>query len=115
MKIVLVCGGRDYKDKVKVFDTLDSVLIKYQELMIVTGSARGADLLAEEWAKSREIPYMGFPAMWKKYGKSAGMIRNKFMLETSKASAVIAFSGGIGTAGMIGLARKARISVWEVK
>ena len=53
--IVLVCGGRDFTDRDLLFATMDRVLAKYPDgLMIVQGAAKGADLLAEGWCKSRQ-------------------------------------------------------------
>jgi hypothetical protein len=119
---VLVCGGRDYGvawnahlNKV-VVDTqavhkLHSVLgdIKVPEncvLVIVHGAARGADSLAADWAKSKNIRDMPFPADWS--GRSGGIDRNIQMLEEAEPDLVIAFPGGRGTAHMVGLARSTR-------
>lgn len=96
---VIVTGGRDYEDKAAVFATLDRVLAKYgDELVIITGSCpTGADLFAEQWAKSRAVEYMGFPARWKRLDKAAGRERNTRMRDKTKPDAGIAFPGGTGT------------------
>lgn len=113
--IVLVCGGRDFSDRNLVFSTLDKVLAKYPDgLMIVHGAAKGADLLAEEWCKSREVMYVGVPARWKKYGKPAGPHRNKIMRDLWEPKACIAFPGGDGTRGMIGLMKEVGVEPWLV-
>jgi hypothetical protein len=120
---VLVCGGRDFADKSLVDATLDKVFAKYgDELVIVTGAQRkrvgeryvGADYLAEEWAKSREVPYMGFPAQWTKMGKAAGPERNRRMRDEAKPDACVAFEGGTGTAGMCQLMEEIGIKPWKV-
>lgn len=113
--IVLVCGGRDFNDKDLLYSTLDKVLAKYSEnLVILHGSAKGADLMAEDWAKEREVVYFGVPAKWKKYGKPAGMQRNRNMRDVFKPKACIAFRGNVGTRGMIGLMRENGIEPWIV-
>ena len=45
--IVLVCGGRDFADRDLVYRTMDKVLDKYPDgLLVVTGAAPGADAIA---------------------------------------------------------------------
>ncbi len=113
--IVLVCGGRDFTDETLVFSTLDKVRAKYDAgLVIVHGAAKGADLLAEKWCKSRQVMYIGVPAEWDKYGKSAGMQRNMVMRDVWRPKACIAFKGGIGTRGMIKLMREVGVEPWMV-
>ena len=113
--IVLVCGGRDFTDRQLVFDTLDRVRSKYPDnLVVVHGAAKGADLLAEEWCKSRQVMYVGVPAQWDKYGKAAGMQRNRVMRDVWQPKACIAFKGGTGTRGMIKLMEEVGVKVWMV-
>lgn len=100
---VLVCGGRDYLDKAVVYDTL----INIQPTEICQGGANGADFLAKQWAENWNIPCKEFRANWKKYGKAAGPIRNKQMLEEFDPDLVLAFPGGSGTQNMISLAKAA--------
>lgn len=111
--LLLVCGGRDYADRDRVFATLDSVLVKYPNLTVIHGAARGADLLAEEWAKSRERPYIGVPARWAERGDRAGPERNTIMLHYLP-HAVVAFRGGAGTENMCTQAEAAGLKVWRV-
>lgn len=112
---VLVCGGRDFADRDLLFATLDKVLAKYGDgLVIVHGAARGADLMAEEWAKSREVEYMGFPARWHRLAKKAGRERNTRMRDKAAPEACVAFAGGDGTAMMVGLMKDIGIEAWRV-
>ena len=67
-----------------------------------------------QWAKEIDIPCWGFPADWNSYGKAAGPIRNKQMLDEGKPDVVIAFPGGTGTANMIMQATKAGVKVVKV-
>jgi len=46
---------------------------------IVSGTARGVDLLGERYAIENDIPVTRFPADWNRYGKSAGVRRNETM------------------------------------
>ena len=45
------------------------------------------------------------------FGRSAGAIRNRDMLDTGKPDLVVAFSGGRGTADMVRRAGKAGVAV----
>lgn len=108
---ILVCGGRDFTDKIQLYRTLDF----YENSFIISGAARGADSLAIKFAKDRNLPYVEFPADWDKYRKAAGPIRNKQMLVEGKPDLVIAFAGGNGTRDMIKQAKKAKVMTLEVK
>lgn len=111
---VLVCGGRDYTDRDKVFAELDSLHNAHHFTYLIEGGARGADRLAYAWAISHGIHGMEYPAEWDEYGHAAGPIRNRRMLDHGKPDLVVAFPGGSGTADMIGLARAAGVPVVEI-
>lgn len=104
---VLVCGGRDFADRDRVFNALD----KLNPDSIVQGGARGADALAVQWASARGIPYTTIAARWRLYGGAAGPIRNQAMLDLCKPDLVLAFPGGRGTADMVTRAVAAGIEV----
>jgi len=107
---VLVCGGRDFNDANLVEETLNNIHEENTITNLVHGGARGADTLAGDWANSRGIDVTYCPAKWDLYGKSAGMIRNAYML-TLNPDLVVAFPGGKGTANMVNLAKKRGVSV----
>lgn len=108
---VIVCGGRDYDDRLHLEETLDLFHERFPIAELIHGAARGADTMAGNWAKSRNIPKItGVPANWDVDGKSAGYLRNVRMAEMGP-DLVIAFSGGRGTMMMIGIALKMGIDV----
>lgn len=112
---LLVCGGRGFRNAALLDATLDRVHAKYGDaLLIIHGAAPGADLMAEAWAKAREVDYWGFPARWRTYGKAAGPKRNWRMRACAEPHACIAFAGGDGTRNMIGLMREIGIEPWLV-
>jgi hypothetical protein len=111
---VLVCGGRDYTDVTTVERVLDRLHERTPFSCVIHGGARGADTLAGLWAKSRNVPVETHPAAWSKYGRAAGMIRNEQMLRDGRPDVVVAFPGGVGTAGMVRIAREARVPVEAV-
>ena len=111
---VLICGGRDWNQREKTFTALDAHHESSPIDIVIHGAARGADRLAGEWAKSRNIPVLAYPvtdADWRKHGKSAGHLRNQRMLVEGKPTLVIAFPGGRGTADMKRKATNARVPV----
>lgn len=110
-KVVLVCGGRDYSDYRYLFGVLDRINMESGIACIVHGSVPGADMFADHWAAQRLVPCWRFPARWDKYGKAAGPIRNKAMLETAKPDMVVAFPGGAGTRNMCQIAMEAGVDV----
>jgi len=113
--ILLVCGGRDYKDAEQAFRALDRVLEHRQVALVVSGGANGADSLAKEWAMRRGICFCEYPANWTFYGKSAGHLRNSAMIRHLPVDGVLAFPGGRGTANMVQQAKERGIQVLELK
>ena len=100
---VAVVGSRDFDRYLLLKKTLDSHFID----VIVSGGARGADSLAEEYANENNIPTEIYKPDWNKYGKRAGYIRNKDIVDASDY--VIAFwdRQSRGTRSTVNLARKA--------
>lgn len=120
---ILVCGGREYDNQTRLYSVLDRVLTKVgQDMVVITGSQRkwlkremrfvGADYHAEEWARSREVEYMGFPAKWSSLRKKAGYERNVRMGKKSAPNGCIAFPGGAGTRMMCGIMVEMGIQPW---
>lgn len=108
----LVCGGRDFANET-MFDEVMGRLVGMWGCpsKIVHGAARGADSLADAWAKRMAIDVAACPADWDEHGKAAGPIRNEDMLTNHKPKRVIAFPGGKGTADMV---RRAKIRRGEI-
>lgn len=111
---VLVTGGRDYQNFRKVEQALNRYHRLYGITEIVEGGARGADSLARQWARQNNVRVRTFPADWKKYGRSAGPIRNRQMLTEARPHRVVVFPGGRGTAHMARTARDHGILVHYV-
>ena len=87
--------------------------IGLDQFEIVSGHAAGADALGEKFAKKNNIKLTVFPADWKKYGKSAGPIRNSQMAKYASdgIGILIAFwnEKSKGTQHMINVARTYRL------
>ena len=115
--IVLVCGGRDYNNKVRLFNVLTRYNEKHGVHLIIHGGCVGADRLSGDWALNRQVPYLVFPAKWDKYGKAAGQMRNAIMLDNNWATpeVCIAFKGGVGTKDMMNRLRRAGLEVFDIE
>jgi hypothetical protein len=111
---VLVCGGRDYDDRDALFAALDRLHAEHHFSAVIAGGARGADTLAAQWAEHRGIAAEIYMAEWERLGRKAGPIRNQRMLTEGRPDLVVAFPGGTGTAGMMGIARQAGVEVIAV-
>lgn len=81
--------------------------------VLIHGDAKGADRLSEEMVEPSHVTVERYPADWDKYGKGAGPIRNKQMLDEGKPDLVIAFlaPNSRGTKNMIEQATKAGVPV----
>ena len=108
---ILITGGRDFADAKLLNAALDRLHSEAPITCVIHGAAKGADTLAGQWANANPIEEIACPADWKQHGRAAGPIRNKFMLEEHQPDLVVAFSGGRGTANMVGLAEKSGTKV----
>lgn len=113
-KVVLVCGSRTFKD----YNTIYRELARLPEgTIILHGAARGADSLARDAAVDLGLLTYGVPAQWHLYGKAAGFVRNKYMLEAKPPDACLAFhdkrriKDSKGTYDMVKRCRKKGIPV----
>ena len=111
----LVCGGRFYNDALRVRAVLDNARLKDPAIVICEGGAAGADQLANDWATDSGVFCATYKADWRRYGRAAGAIRNRTMLEKFMPELVIAFPGGKGTTNMALLAARAGVPVLYVK
>ena len=82
MTRIVIAGSRGFEDYVLVERTLDDILDEQTDAVeLVSGHAKGADLLAERFAKENDLPIHIIKPDWKTYGRAAGPIRNRQMLD----------------------------------
>ncbi len=121
---IIIAGSRDFHDYELLKIEVDKFIDEYKatlsasddnSISIVSGHARGADKLGEQYA--REYSYFCYvmPADWDKHGKRAGYLRNASMAK--EADALIAFWDGQsrGTYHMIELAKKENLKIKVVE
>jgi len=111
---VIIAGTRTFRDYELLRASCDSLLAEKRQthaIIVISGTARGADRLGEAYAKERGFQLQQFPADWDRDGKAAGIIRNARMADN--ADALIAFWDGNsrGTRNMIETARNKGLAV----
>lgn len=117
---VIIAGGRDFNDynllveKVDYF--LSTAISQGYKIIIVSGTAKGADKLGEQYAKDKGYEIAYFAADWASYGKRAGYLRNQEMAKYAKEQghgALICFWDGKskGSKHMIDIAKKDNLHV----
>ncbi len=125
---VIIAGSRDFDDFLKLMNSCIDILFNITDknddldkIRIVSGAARGADQLGEQYAKIAGYEVSRFPADWNGLGKRAGYVRNaemaKYAVDDGNYGVLIAFWDGKskGTKHMIDLAEKKGLEVHIVK
>ena len=111
---ILFCGSRDFKNKEVIRNVISNLP---KDTIVIHGCANGADTIAGDIAKEYNLKVLEFPADWNKYGKGAGPIRNKQMLDEGKPDLIYAFFTSKifskGTRNMINQAKEYNIKVIE--
>lgn len=126
---IIVAGGRDFKN----YKLLSDTIMKYlgdidgvgivdnpNQIKFISGAAKGADSLGEQFAYTWGYDVIRFQADWDRFGKSAGYRRNtemvKYASEDGKSGVLIAFWDGKsrGTKHMIDLAKRCGLGVYIV-
>lgn len=75
-------------------------------IIIVSGGAKGADSLGEQFADKNNLKLEKYPAKWDKYGKAAGPQRNAQMVKNSDGIIVFWDGKSSGTKNLIENAKK---------
>lgn len=76
MKLAVV-GSRFGFDRNRIFNVLNII----KPTSIISGGANGVDLFAALYATELRLPLVVFLPDWGKYGKRAGAIRNKQIVD----------------------------------
>lgn len=112
---VIIAGSRGFDDYELLKEKMDYYLydkvMSGEQVSIVSGHARGADELGEQYAEDCQLFLTVYPADWAHLGKKAGYIRNGVMAKN--ADALVAFWDGEsrGTLHMIKTAKRKGLPV----
>lgn len=120
---VAVCGGRTFTGRELVYEVLAAVAPK----RIIHGGAKGADAIADTFARDHGIPVAVWRANWYEHGKDcpawclmqahcklAGIRRNRLIIAEGQPTMLVAFPGNKGTANMIKQCQMAGIHIWGI-
>lgn len=110
---VIIAGSRAVDSYPSV--ALAVAMSGFEITEVVSGTARGVDLLGERWAALNDVPVKRFPADWDRLGKRAGHERNHQMAQYADALVAVWDGQSAGTRGMIWLAERELISVYVHK
>ena len=121
---VIIAGSRDFSDYELLKKSAIEIITKKTMLpdltRIISGGARGADILGERFANEMGLEISRFIPDWDGLGKRAGYVRNaemaKFAVEDDNDGMLIAFWDGKsrGTKHMIDLAKRYGLEVHVV-
>ena len=92
MKLGIV-GSRDFWDYNLAERIIDNFRNKFDVEKIVSGGAKGADSMGSQYAAKHRIDIIIHHPNWDKYGRKAGFLRNKLIVDDSDI--VIAFWDGV--------------------
>lgn len=106
---IAITGGRSFDNKEQVAKVL--CRLQGRNVILAHGGATGADDLCKQYAVKMGWKVVEYKADWARHGKSAGPIRNAWLLDDFKPDYLIAFAGGTGTFSMINLALDRKIKV----
>jgi len=83
-----VVGSRSFND----YALMESFLVRRLPFILVSGGAKGADSLAERFARENDLETIIHFPEWKKHGRKAGYLRNSFIVRD--CDTLIAFWDG---------------------
>lgn len=82
VNLVLVTGSRDWKDYNAIWDQL--ACLPVHTIILQGGCPTGADAMAKRAAESLGFMPLTLGALWDRFGKAAGPIRNEAMAALMK-------------------------------
>ena len=97
--LVIIAGSRHFDDLQVLEDAVEDS--GFNITCVVSGAAKGVDLLGERWAQARGIGIRSFPADWDRYKRGAGPIRNEEMAKVAGGLIALPCQCSRGTKDMI--------------
>lgn len=112
--VVAFSGSREFANRAAVRRCLQRLRVKYRDLRVSVGDARGLDKLVREECGKAGVPFKVHYAKWEELGKRAGHERNgRVLIGAAVLFAFFDSSGPTpGTADCVAQARAASIPVF---
>lgn len=110
---IIVAGSRSIDDEEAVVTAIENSGFDID--VIVSGGARGVDLMGELYGKRNAIPVQICPADWDKHGKVAGLKRNEKMANYADGLVAVWDGESTGTEHMIQKAYERDMPIYVYK
>ena len=107
----IIAGSRTITDYALVEEVIKES--GFEITKVISGMAKGVDILGEKWAHNNNIGIHLCPANWNENGKMAGYIRNIEMSKIADALIVIIENNSRGSSHMLAIAKKAGLKIFE--
>ena len=78
--LVAFTGGKDFDDVTAIWSSLDSIKIKYDDMVLLHGGGPGAEKIAASWAEKNGVHQVVCKPNWDRDGKAAPFRRNDVLL-----------------------------------
>lgn len=78
---VVITGSRGWTDKTIIYNSLYLARMELGDFTLLEGGAKGADALGRLCAEELGLEFKTIKAEWKKYGRGAGAVRNRVMVD----------------------------------
>lgn len=111
----IIAGTRKVTNYGLLLRALDECGWRDEITSVVSGCAKGGDLLGETWATSQGLPILRHPANWRRDGRAAGPLRNTEMVKNADALIALWDGASNGTRDVIMKARAAGLRVFVLE
>ena len=98
--LVAFTGGKDFGDVTAIWRSLDSIKLKYDDMVLLHGGGPGAEKIAASWAEKNGVHQVVCKPNWDRDGKAAPFRRNDVLLNFLPKG-LVAFPGSGITNNMI--------------
>ena len=78
--LVAFTGGKDFDNVTAIWRSLDSIKIKYDDMVLLHGGGPGAEKIAASWAEKNGVHQVVCKPNWGRDGKAAPFRRNDVLL-----------------------------------
>ena len=103
--LVAFTGGKDFGDVTAIWHSLDSIKLKYDDMVLLHGGGPGAEKIAASWAEKNGVHQVVCKPNWDRDGKAAPFRRNDVLLNFLPKG-LLAFPGSGITNNLVDKARK---------